>query len=66
MRLENRLNSLIRAGRHVIDSDFDVQAFREWKREAWECVTALTAPDNSDTVNVNMPGAHYDREKPDV
>lgn len=66
MRLENRLNSLIRAGRHVIDTDFDVEAFLEWKREAAECMNALTGPEHVDTMNFHGPADQYDRKKTQV
>ena len=66
MRLENRLNSLIRAGRHVIDSDFDVQALHEWKKEAWECVSVLSAPDRDDTTQFDVSRAGHHRTNPKV
>ncbi|MFH1114341.1 MAG: hypothetical protein V1792_10495 [Pseudomonadota bacterium] len=45
MNLEQHLTNLIRAGRHVIDSDFDLMAYHEWRREAYKCMDVLLDPE---------------------
>lgn len=39
--LEERIDALIEAGWAVLESNFSVGAFQEWKREMSECVAAL-------------------------
>jgi len=46
MTLEHRLDHLIRTGWHVIESDFDSNAFVEWRRSAVDCLVALVGPDH--------------------
>lgn len=41
-----KIDDLIEAGWHVLESDFDPGAFKKWKKEAFECVTALVGPDH--------------------
>ncbi len=41
MSLEQSVDSLIEAGWHVIDSDFDIAAFTHWRKQALDCVGAL-------------------------
>jgi hypothetical protein len=64
MRLEQRLNSLIRAGRNVIDSDFTVAALLEWKKEAGSCVDALLRPEDMDTERLEDLSTQNDQGKP--
>ncbi len=41
MTVEQRIDDLIEAGWHVLDSDFDATAFADWRMKALDCVTAL-------------------------
>ena len=64
MRLEQRLNSLIRAGRHVIDSDFDMAALLEWKKDAGRCVDALLDPEHVNMEHDKARSVRGDRGEP--
>jgi hypothetical protein len=64
MSLEQRLTSLIRAGRHVIDSDFDPMAFHEWRKEANECMSVLLGPEDRDKTSFEYRGTQSERGKP--
>lgn len=44
MTLEHRLDHLIRTGWQVIESDFDSDAFIEWRKSAVDCLMALVGP----------------------
>ncbi len=66
MSLEQRLTSLIRAGRHVIDSDFDPTAYREWRKEASECMSVLLGPDDREKTSLECRGTQCERGKPQV
>jgi len=46
---EKRIDDLIEAGWHVLDSDFDTAAFQQWRKQAFECLTDLLGPDHSYT-----------------
>ena len=54
MLLEQSVDSLIEAGWHVIDSDFDIAAFTCWRKQALDCVGALMGPAH--------PYTHYFRD----
>jgi hypothetical protein len=41
MGVEKRIDSLIEAGWHVLESGFDPNAFSNWRVEAFRCVNAL-------------------------
>lgn len=38
---QNKIDTLIRAGWRVLNTDFSEKAFNEWRKEALECVVAL-------------------------
>jgi hypothetical protein len=42
--VEKQLDKLIEAGWFVLDSDFDPEAFADWRRSALVCVAALAEP----------------------
>ncbi len=46
MSVEGRIDELIKAGWGVLDSDFDPAAFQNWRRKAFECLTAMFGPDH--------------------
>ncbi len=46
MSMESRIDVLIRAGWRVLDSDFDPVAFLQWRRSAFDCLTAMVGPDH--------------------
>lgn len=41
-----KIDDLIEAGWDVLESELDASAFKKWKREAFNCVTALVGPDH--------------------
>lgn len=47
MSVEKRIDDLINAGWHVLDSDFDVTAFRQWRKRAVDCLDSLLGPDHT-------------------
>jgi hypothetical protein len=47
MSVEKRIDDLIDAGWHVLDSDFDVTAFRQWRERAVDCLDSLLGPDHT-------------------
>ncbi len=47
------IDNLIEAGWHVIESDFDPRAFKNWKMRAFECVHSLMGPDHPYTQYFN-------------
>lgn len=49
MVLEQRIDDLIQAGWHVLDTDFDEKAFQNWKIQAFNCLTALLGPEHTYT-----------------
>ncbi len=49
MFVEKRIDDLIEAGWHVLDSDFDKAAFQHWRKQAVECLTDLLGPDHAYT-----------------
>jgi hypothetical protein len=46
MNMEYRIDELIKAGWSVVDSDFAPEAFKHWRLEAFECLTAMFGPDS--------------------
>jgi hypothetical protein len=46
MSVEHRIDELIKAGWGVLESDFDQVAFQNWRRKAFECLTAMFGPDH--------------------
>ena len=46
---EKRIDDLIRAGWHVLDSDFDEAAFQNWRREALKCLTVMLGSEHAYT-----------------
>ncbi len=49
MLVDNMIDDLIEAGWYVLESDFDLKALSNWRKEAFECVTALMGPDHTYT-----------------
>jgi len=49
MFAEKRIDDLIEAGWHVLDSDFDAAAFQHWRKQAFKCLTDLLGPDHTYT-----------------
>jgi hypothetical protein len=49
MVVENLIDDLIEAGRYVLESDFDLKALSNWRKEAFQCVSALMGPDHTCT-----------------
>jgi hypothetical protein len=41
---ERELDTLIRAGWQVLETDFDEAAFLRWRKRAYECLEALVGP----------------------
>lgn len=46
MTVVEKIDDAIEAGWNVLESDLDPSAFKRWRREAFECVTALVGPDH--------------------
>jgi hypothetical protein len=49
MTVEQRVDNLIEAGWNLLDSDFDLSAFADWRRKALDCVAALLGPSHAYT-----------------
>ncbi len=49
MKIENRIDELIKAGWKVLESDFDTAAFQQWRLKAFECVDAMFGSDHDYT-----------------
>jgi hypothetical protein len=49
MLVEKRIDDLIEAGWHVLDSDFDAAAFQHWRKQAFKCMKDLLGPDHTYT-----------------
>jgi hypothetical protein len=49
MLSEKRIDDLIEAGWHVLESDFDKDAFQSWRREAFKFLTAMLGPEHAYT-----------------
>ena len=61
MPINTQINALIEAGWRVLESDFSEAAFRNWRKEALNCLTLLSGEDHPYT-------DHFRRSmvKPDV
>ena len=46
MKIEQRIDELIKAGWGVVESDFDPIAFQNWRLKAFECLNAMFGPDH--------------------
>ena len=46
MKVEQRIDELIKAGWGVLESDFDPNAFQNWRVKAFECLRAMFGPDH--------------------
>jgi hypothetical protein len=46
MKIEDRIDELIKAGWGVVESDFDPVAFRHWRLKAFECLNAMFGSDH--------------------
>ncbi len=59
MMIEHQIDRLIDAGWTVLESDFDAEAFHDWKRKAYECLNSILGPDHAYTQYfshcVNLP-----------
>ncbi len=44
MSVEQRIDDLIKAGWGVLESDFDPDAFQNWRQKAFECLNAMFGP----------------------
>lgn len=51
MSTDGRIDDLIEAGWWVLESDFDPVAFQQWRRRAFDCLTAMVGPDHAYTRN---------------
>jgi hypothetical protein len=49
MGVESRIDDLIEAGWYVLESDFDLNALSNWRKEAFNCVTVLMGPEHTYT-----------------
>lgn len=49
MTIQNLIDELIDAGRLVLDSDFDPDAFKHWRFKAFECLSAMLGPNHIHT-----------------
>ncbi len=49
MKIEHRIDELIKAGWAVVDSDYDPVAFQHWKLKAYECLNAMFGSDHAYT-----------------
>lgn len=49
MNSGKRLDDLIEAGWHVVDSEFDVEALYYWKKKALDFLTDFVGPDHACT-----------------
>lgn len=49
MNTEKRLDDLIEAGWHVIDSEFDMRALHFWKKKAYDFLSEFVGPDHAST-----------------
>ncbi|MBM3302314.1 MAG: hypothetical protein FJY85_20475 [Deltaproteobacteria bacterium] len=47
--LDRQLDNLIEAGWQVIESDYDIRAFCQWRKEVVNCLIALLGPDDRRT-----------------
>ena len=50
MLFEKRIDDLIEAGWHVLESDFDENAFQNWRREAFKFLTTMLGPRHAYTL----------------
>ena len=46
---EKRIDDLMEAGWHVLESNFDESAFQNWRREAFDCLAAMLGPEHTYT-----------------
>ena len=49
MKTEHQIDALVKAGWEVVESDFDQDAFRNWRLKAFECVSAMFGSDHVHT-----------------
>jgi len=49
MKIEHKIDELIKAGWGVLDSDFDPVAFQHWRVKAFECLNAMFGSDHTYT-----------------
>jgi hypothetical protein len=62
--LNKRLDDLIEAGWHVIDTDFDGDAFRHWRNQVSSCLSILTGPE--DTSCLSAPAGPDEHIRPQI
>jgi hypothetical protein len=46
MSVGELIDNLIEMGRRVVDSDFDPEAFHQWRRSALDCLNVMLGPDD--------------------
>jgi len=46
MKIEDQIDELIKAGWRVVESDFDIVSFQNWRLQAFECLNAMFGPDH--------------------
>jgi hypothetical protein len=61
MLSEKRINDLIEAGWHGLETGFDESAFQNWRREAFKCLTAMMGPEHPYTLYFKEYVHHYRR-----
>jgi hypothetical protein len=49
MNSEKRLDDLIEAGWHVIDTEFDARALHFWKKKAYDFLSDFVGPEHAGT-----------------
>ena len=49
MKIEEQIDELIKAGRGVVESDFDPVAFQNWRLKAFECISSMFGSDHVHT-----------------
>lgn len=49
MDCAKRLDDLIEAGWHVVDTEFDEQAFHFWRKKAYDFLSDFVGPDHVST-----------------
>jgi hypothetical protein len=61
MLFEQRIDDLIAAGWHVLQSDFDENAFQNWRREAFTFLTTMMGPKHAYTLYFEKYVHHSER-----
>ncbi|HMK34687.1 MAG TPA: hypothetical protein VK463_06455 [Desulfomonilaceae bacterium] len=65
MNAEKRLDDLIEAGWHVIDTKFEEQAIFFWKKKAYDFLSEFVGPDHACTLTFkNYCTSHETGDRP--